>query len=264
MDRITGTGVVDIGDGKRGFQDQVLSTGAGNQEGTVVTAEWLNSVQEEILNVITKAGLLPDAGDPTQLAQALALFGQHHGGVNFGAPGNHTFIAPVTCWYWVECYGGGGGGAYFSPNNDGEGGGGGGYAAKWVLLAQGTEVTVSVAGGGVTNVSGSGAGAAGGTSAFGAHCSATGGKGGVPGGDGGDGGSGGGGDINLAGQAGGDGLTGVQPFGYGGDCAGPYGGKGALRANGATWPGGGGSIATGGSGLEWKADGADGGVVIRY
>ncbi|MBB4122905.1 hypothetical protein [Martelella radicis] len=71
MDRITGTAVADLGGGKRGFQDQVVSTGAGSQEGTVVTAEWLNGVQEEILNVITRAGLVPAAGDFTQLAQAI-------------------------------------------------------------------------------------------------------------------------------------------------------------------------------------------------
>lgn len=38
--------------GKRGFLDQVLSTGAGSKEGTWVSALWLNAVQEEIVNTL--------------------------------------------------------------------------------------------------------------------------------------------------------------------------------------------------------------------
>ncbi|MEO2039415.1 MAG: hypothetical protein ABGW90_12090 [Martelella sp.] len=73
MDRITGTAVIDLGGGKRGFQAQVLSTGAGSQEGTPVSDDWLNAVQEEIMNVITAAGLNPNSGDWTQLWQAIVV-----------------------------------------------------------------------------------------------------------------------------------------------------------------------------------------------
>lgn len=73
MDRITGTAIADLGGGKRGFQDEILSTGSGSQEGTVVTANWLNAVQEEVLNVIEESGQVPDAGDLTQLSQAISV-----------------------------------------------------------------------------------------------------------------------------------------------------------------------------------------------
>ncbi|WP_319519626.1 hypothetical protein [uncultured Martelella sp.] len=72
MDRITGTAVADLGGGKRGFQDEILSTGGGSQEGTVVTAQWLTSVQEEIMAVIEAAGLEPDVGSWTQLRKAIS------------------------------------------------------------------------------------------------------------------------------------------------------------------------------------------------
>ncbi|WP_052699841.1 phage tail protein [Martelella endophytica] len=101
MDRITGTAVVDLGNGKRGFQDQILSTGGGSQEGTVVTAKWLNSVQEELLNVIVQSGQLPDDGDLTQLSKAIAEMIR-----NTVPPGTGS------TWYtneppagWLECDG---------------------------------------------------------------------------------------------------------------------------------------------------------------
>jgi hypothetical protein len=40
---------------------------------TVITSDWLNGVQEEIVHVIATAGLEPSAGDLTQLAQAVRL-----------------------------------------------------------------------------------------------------------------------------------------------------------------------------------------------
>jgi hypothetical protein len=73
MRRITGPTAVDLGGGRPGFIDENLLAGI---EGTDVTAEWLNSVQEEILGPIEAAGLGPDAGDWAQLRKALSrLFG---------------------------------------------------------------------------------------------------------------------------------------------------------------------------------------------
>jgi hypothetical protein len=71
MDRINGAGTVDIGGGRRGFRDENLGAGV---EGTEVTALWLNMVQEEILKVITEAGLTPDPGNWTQLDQAIGIY----------------------------------------------------------------------------------------------------------------------------------------------------------------------------------------------
>lgn len=71
MDRINGSGTIDIGGGRRGWRDENLGAGV---EGTELTALWLNMVQEEILKVITEAGLTPDPADWTQLDQAIGIF----------------------------------------------------------------------------------------------------------------------------------------------------------------------------------------------
>ena len=72
MDRINGADTIDIGGGRRGFRDENLVAGAA---GTEVTALWLNMTQEEILKVVTEAGLVPSEGDWTQLWQALQILG---------------------------------------------------------------------------------------------------------------------------------------------------------------------------------------------
>ncbi len=76
MDRINGADTVDIGGGKRGFQDEDL---LGPQTGTEVTAEWLNMVQEEICGVIEGEGIELDPADWGQLAKALKLMGLSKG-----------------------------------------------------------------------------------------------------------------------------------------------------------------------------------------
>ena len=72
MDRVNGADYVDIGGGRRGFRDEDLQNGIA---GTEVTALWLNMTQEEILKVVTEAGLVPSEGDWTQLWQALQILG---------------------------------------------------------------------------------------------------------------------------------------------------------------------------------------------
>ncbi|EHS51481.1 hypothetical protein PDO_1872 [Rhizobium sp. PDO1-076] len=76
MDRVNGAGTIDIGGGRRGFIDEDLEVG---QEGTEVTALWLNMAQEEVIKVIEAAGLVLDPGDWTQLYQALQLMGLSFG-----------------------------------------------------------------------------------------------------------------------------------------------------------------------------------------
>ncbi|MBB3947203.1 hypothetical protein GGQ73_003169 [Rhizobium skierniewicense] len=72
MDRINGADTIDIGGGKRGFRSENLVAGVS---GTEVTDLFLNSVQEEIIRVVTEAGLVPDAADWSQLWQALRIHG---------------------------------------------------------------------------------------------------------------------------------------------------------------------------------------------
>lgn len=45
----------------------------GTLEGTVVEQSWLNAVQEEIISVLTLAGIVPEKADHDQLANAIAL-----------------------------------------------------------------------------------------------------------------------------------------------------------------------------------------------
>lgn len=68
MDRINGADTVDIGGGKRGFQDEDL---LGPVTGTEVTALWLNMVQEEIAAVVEASGMELDPADWSQLLKAL-------------------------------------------------------------------------------------------------------------------------------------------------------------------------------------------------
>lgn len=70
MERINGSAVATdlFGAGKDGFRDGNKALGVA---ATVVNAEYMNGVQEEIMSVIEEAGLTPDAEDNTQLLQAI-------------------------------------------------------------------------------------------------------------------------------------------------------------------------------------------------
>ena len=68
MDRITGTNVVDIGSGRRGFRSKDT---VGGVPGTVVRAGWLNDMQENPAQMIEACGLALAAGDHTLLRRAV-------------------------------------------------------------------------------------------------------------------------------------------------------------------------------------------------
>ncbi len=71
MDRIASSNAVDIGGGKLGFQDEILSTGSGSQEGTWVQALWLNGVQEELMSIIELCGFAGDSSKFNLAARAI-------------------------------------------------------------------------------------------------------------------------------------------------------------------------------------------------
>lgn len=105
--------------------------------------------------------------------------------------------------------GGGGGGTNTTTNTSASGGGGGGAAIKYIEAASlGVTETVTVGAPGTGGSNSGGNGGAGGTSSFGAHCSATGGGGGTgsttttPSPQGGAGGVGSSGTLNYAGSPG--------------------------------------------------------------
>lgn len=126
----------------------------------------------------------------------------------FTSSGTFTVPSGITTVKVTVC-GGGGGGAQNSSSAGS--GGGGGVAIKYVTgLTPGGTVTVTV---------GSGSTGTGGTSSFGAYCSATGGGGGTSGAPG-AGGTASGGDINLSGGGGG---TSASAAGSGGGAGGARG-----------------------------------------
>jgi hypothetical protein len=119
-----------------------------------------------------------------------------------------TFTAPFAGTYKVICTGGGGAGGYSTAagiTNGGSGGAAGGTAIKWAVLTLNQAVTVTIGAGGTQPGPSPKAGNPGGTSSFGAICSATGGGGGGYGAAiyyaiSANGGTGSGGDINLTGS----------------------------------------------------------------
>lgn len=187
----------------------------------------------------------------------------------FTTTGANTFTIPAgVTKVKVTVVGGGGGGAGGgSTINQGGGGGAGGTAIETVTgLTPGGTVTVTVGAGGAGIYAGTGT--SGGTSSFGAYCSATGGAGGVTlsgsGGVGGAGGVGSGGNVNLTGGSGGGGGG-----GYGG--GGILGGMGAnagldnvVGGNGVANTGGGGSASRGTGGSPVAGTGGSGIVIVEY
>jgi hypothetical protein len=118
--------------------------------------------------------------------------------------GSYTWTRPSGCNNVMVYATGGGGGARCNSNSyRGAGGGGGATSIKWIANITDATVAVTVGGGGNEAYNG-GRGATGGTSSFGAYCSATGGEGGQSDSpyEGGIGGSATGGDINVPGGGG--------------------------------------------------------------
>jgi hypothetical protein len=126
----------------------------------------------------------------------------------FTANGTWTKPAGVRLIEVEVVGGGGGGGGSRCTSMVASGGGAGGYSKKIIDVSAIGSVTVTIGAGGTGGSYDSGysytEATAGGTSSFGAHCSATGGAIGVPGDQpGGGGGGGSGGDVNLSGDRGG-------------------------------------------------------------
>ncbi|HEY1857591.1 hypothetical protein [Acidocella sp.] len=186
------------------------------------------------------------------------------GGQVFTASGTFTVPASVRL-VKASAYGAGGG----SSGGQGAGGAGGGFASGWVAVVQGQAIAVTVGTGGV-GVANNGTATAGGTSSFGSYLSATGGAGGAAGPGSGGTGTAAASVINpvvLTGQGGFD-LDGYEDSVPGGECAGPYGGKGGIANNAVLGSApavpGGGAAANVTTGANGYSNGANGAVYVEW
>lgn len=157
------------------------SPGSGGFAATIVRADFMNAVQEEIAYVIEHAGLTLTKTNRTQLDQAIRSISGLLNIQIFNTAGTSTYTpTPGTAVIDVEVQGGGGAGGGGASTGAGQVAGGAGGAAgaygRKRLTTGFAGVTVTVGSGGIP-VNG-GAGGNGGTSSFGAFVSAPGGNGG--------------------------------------------------------------------------------------
>lgn len=171
-----------------------------------------------------------------------------------------SYTTPANCTtIYVEAVGGGGGGARIGATADGYGGTGGAagaYCAKYFTVTASTSYTYAIGAGGVGRTGSSGAGTAGGSTTFtvGATTITAGGGGGGGQFDGGDGGTATNGDLNVAGNGGGE-----NAHGGGGNGGGSFFGGGGRTGN----PGVAGVFGGGGGGGDsTNRDGGNGGAGI--
>lgn len=239
------------------FVDEDTATGT---PGSLIPAVWGNSVTDEILNVITGAGLIPNEESHEQLKLAIPVIVRNatvQGISVLTASGNFTVPAGV---YWIDVEGwGGGGGGGGSGSGGGTAGGGGapGYFRKILAVTPGQVIAYTIgSGGNAGGVGGSGTAGGATTFAFGSLVANGGGGGGAnPSGSGGAGGTASGGTINITGAAGGSGAASNVQGGAGGQVPGgggsSVGGAQGVASSG-TVPGGagggGGTSSAGGAG----------------
>lgn len=152
----------------------------GGVQATVVTDDWLNDVQENIMAVLATAGIPPVKGNSGQLLAS--LIGRVLNTQIFSAAGASTYTPTSgTRKIRVRVIGGGGGGGCAATTSTncaaGAGGSGGGYA-EGIFTTGFAGLAVVVGAGGASAAAGANIGGNGGGSSFGSLLSATGGEGG--------------------------------------------------------------------------------------
>ncbi|UPG86865.1 hypothetical protein L2Y94_05785 [Luteibacter aegosomatis] len=155
----------------------------GGVPATVVPAEWLNAVQQEIINAILDAGLTPDKTAFNQLSLAIkrALPGRLLAIRSLTGAGSYT---PTTGTKYIHVRGGAGGGggqASVASGSLGFGGGAGGYF-EWFgpisALGSGPTYAFTVGASGAAGTASGQVGGSGGNTTFAGQMSALGGGGG--------------------------------------------------------------------------------------
>jgi hypothetical protein len=217
---------------------------------TIVTEDWLNGVQEELVGAIEASGQTPSITNNAQLLAAILTLpsGRLLGVQIFDTPGTFTYTPEAgTNSVEVEVQGAGGAAAGSPATTSGQtsAGGGGSGAWAWKRITSGfSGVTITVGDGGV-GVSG-GDGGNGQASSFGALVAANGGSGGQTGGPAGaaasfnapagfGGAQGTSGNINAAGNTGNFGIVsagnGIPLPGVPGRFLAQYGSGGGPNTN---------------------------------
>ncbi len=271
---ITNTGIISIAD-----DGVTLAKMAGGTAGNVISYD-ANGDPVAVATGNTGEVLTSNGAGAAPTFQAFAATGGLKSVQTFATNGTWTKppgISNVLVWV---IGGGGGGGNCNSTISGGDapsGGGGAGASIKFIDVSAVSSEAVTIGSGGAGATSAGATGATGGTSSFGAHCSAGGGVGGGGGalnsgvGEPGAGGAGTGGDVNMTGGAG---ELGNQSNNTGGGGGGSFfGGATAATNNAAATPktgnsgsaagsGGAAGYQDGGAGSSNGGDGADGTVVV--
>lgn len=232
---------------------------------TIFTQDWGNGVQEELIAILTKAGVTPSIATNSQILAALTTM---FSSAPLYITASQNVIVPAWSTRVFQRLWGGGASGACGPTSSyrGGGGGSGGYIeCVQTGLVSGSTMTITIGQGGAAVSSGNGN--SGGSTSTGGGATATGGGGG-----GGSnlfaGGAGGGGAIAngittgiiFGGMDGGDGNSSAPlPGGNGG---GPFGGRGATgNAFNGIGPGGGGGGCPSG---YVSGAGANGAVILQF
>lgn len=252
-------------DGSTATPEGLFTEGSptGGVPATVVRADWLNDLQENVAKAIENAGITLVKGDYQQLSQAISALGAGTRGVRYiSSPGSSNFTVPAGVRsVWVEVMGGGGGGAFANTGSGPTGGSGGGIARGLFSVTPGQVIACTVGTGGAGGATLGSPGVAGTASTFGSLLSATGGMGGRLDGSLPSSGVGSGGFFNGSIGRGGAAVRNASNTdmlgGYGGGAESPIA---QTDASTPTQPGNGGGGRTTGGG----APGAAGAIIIRW
>lgn len=237
----------------------------GGVAATILTADWLNDVQESLCAVVEGAGVDLEKGNFTQLLSAIQSLITNSpllAGIQvYSAAGSYTWNKPAGKTRALVTVVGAGAGASRIASAVGNGGAAGGFSQGLVDISASSSVSVIVGAAGIGRSGSPGAGTNGSSSSFGAFLSATGGQAGQSVNGRSGAGVGAGGNINITGGQGRSGSGG----GDGG--AGPFGGAGAGGNSFSATAGGNGNGPGAGGGGGFDADGGngvDGMVIIQW
>lgn len=130
-----------------------LGNVAVGQQATIVEADWLNTIQEELIYIVLRGGLTPDKTDNTQVLRALS--NRFTGAWQVVRITQNLLVPQWATQFAFELSAGGGGGAHCQADGtnylSGAGGGGGAFAAGQRPVIPGELVNVIIGNGGTSD-----------------------------------------------------------------------------------------------------------------